>query len=394
MTVREVFTRLLVRIKKRKAPALYPEDFLILLSDAIQDRCNLSHSNYEKTQLLTDDLSNLTKHVVIDIDNDVPFPFNIHYIDGSDFVVFHRTYGMNSLPAFFPSAPVSGLNGSVNYRNQSVNNINIIRNSVFTTSVPSSAMLDQLILDSIVDGMIIKLSDSHFFVRDYRYDGNTNTLPFGFNLKEHPTQTLYIGPSDPAYFTYNASTKMFDYISGKGYTEIDDGERIAVRTPNDYWHITGMKTKLEYKKRPDCEKIFKLKIGVKRLTDEVRASIDTRKNVYLEPSIKRKNNYYHELNNENSVYPDFEVLYCNESEKDLVQLKQIEFLYLKEPKKYSFSDADLDGTDNTESLEFQDYICMEIIEQLELIVLERNGDPRVKTQPVVNNTNDMTRAKK
>ncbi len=394
MTVRQVYTRLLVRLKKRKAPALYPEDFLIYFEDAIQDRLNLSYANYEKTQLLTDDLSNLTKHVVIDIDDDVPFPFNIHYIDGSDFVVFHNSYEILSLVTFFASASVSGLNGSSNYRNQSVNDISILRNSAFTTisTLAPSSQLDQLIFDSIDDGTIIKIENSTFTIRDYRFDGNTNKLPFGFNLFDN-NQYLYINPYHPAYFVYNASTRMFDYIFGKGYTIIDE-QRISIHSPNNYWHITGMKNVLEYKKRLDCEKVFNLKVGAKRLTDEVRASVDTRKNVYLEPSVKRRNNYYHELNNENSVYPDFELLYCNESEKDLVQLKQVEFLYLKEPIKYRFSDADLDGPDNTESLEFQDYICMEIIEQLELLILERNGDPRVKTQPIVNNTNDMTRAKK
>lgn len=391
-TIRKAFEEYLIRSTKRKAPAIYPEDFVVFFNSAVRDICGLMYNEYEKTQMLSDDLSSLAKHVVIDIDDDIPFPLNIHYIDGTAFVSFHHTYEMISAPSVFPIAVVPGINGTSTVRRQSINDISILKNSRFTVSnlLPTTAILDQLIFNRIDEGTIIAIADN-CIVRDYRYDGNTNNYQFGFNLFDQPS-SIQVTPTSPLHFIYNSNTGMYDLIYGKGYSYIDE-QRLSIHSPNDYWHLTGMMNRIDYKKKIECDKVFKLNIGGKRLTDEVRASIYTNKNVYLKPSVKRRNNYYHELNNINSIYPDFEVLYCDESEINLVELRQIEFLYLKEPKIYELEDVDIDGNDNTESIEFPNSVYDKILEQTELLILEKTSNPRVKTQPLVNGISEITRAK-
>ena len=401
MTVRETYEIVSLRMKKRKAPALYPKDFAIYLNAAITDRCNIMYANYEKTQLLSDDLQNCMRHVIINIDDDTPFPFNIVNVDGTPFIQFYATYEMNNNGAIgFFSNYVEDLNPTdINdrYRRKSDNDLEILENSIFDVvyGIPSTVptappILDQLVVKNISDGIIIGIK-ANATIRDYRFGNNTNYLPFGFNLFDQGS-VIMSNSSNIRYFKYNASTRMFDFIYGSGYNLLPNGTSMIIHTPSNYWHTTGMTSVLDYKKSIACEKTLERRIGVRRLTDQVRANINTGVNIYSHPSVKRKNNYFHELNNLNSVYPDIELLYCSEEEKNLVQLRQVDLYYLKEPKKYVLDDEDCRGVDNTESLEFQDYICHDILEQVELLLLERDGNPRLQTQPLINNTLDSTRA--
>lgn len=400
MTFREGYEIVSLRLKKRKAPALYPQDYTYYANAAITDRCNVMYAKYETTQLLSDDLQNLTRHVTVDISGDMPFPFNITNIDGTPFVKFYKTYPMDHLSlTAFTAHYVDDLNPVItpaNYRLMSDNSSLTLRENALL-EVPGVTFsgygyLDQVIFKNVSDGVIIGIH-TPMTIRDYRYGENTNYLPYGFNLADQGG-SIAINASNPVmYFRYNESTGMFDYIFGNGYTDIGDG-RMLIHMPAGYWHATGMTSLLEYKKNIECENTKLRKVGVKRLTDQVRSNIYTDTNVYLHPSLKRRNNYFHELDSLTSVYPDMELLYCNESEKDLVQLKQLDLYYLKEPKKYVLTDEDCQGDDNSESFEFQDYICQEIVEHIELLILERDGNPRMQSQSILNNTNDPVRMQK
>ena len=42
--------------------------------------------------------------------------------------------------------------------------------------------------------------------------------------------------------------------------------------------------------------------------------------------------------------------------------------------------------DNTPNLEFPDYVCFEIVNIFTKLLMENAGDPRLQTNPAVNNT--------
>jgi len=395
MTVLESYQESLTRLGKKKAASFYAEDFTIFLNNAVIDRCNDLYKNYEKTQLLSDDLQNLSRHVVIDIDDNVPFPFNIKYIDGTPFVKFYDTSYIEHNGTSFNNALYNNLNCDTAYQYRATSDnslLTIARNSSFEVSgtFNATSILDVLVLEGIEDGIIISIK-TPMKIRDYRYGSNTNYLPFGFDLGGYGS-TVNITSTEPKYFYYNSSTKMFTFIYGSGYTQIDD-IRILLHSPNDYWHATGMMNIIESKNSIECEKTFVSNVEVKRLTSQVRAAIKT--NGWLKPSFKYRNNYFKEMNRLDSVYPDFEISYAEQKEKDLVLLKQVEVEYLKEPKRYVLTDEDVNSeTDTTESLEFQDYICKEIVEQVVVMFLERHSNPRVQTFGVVNDANKVAREQK
>lgn len=61
--------------------------------------------------------------------------------------------------------------------------------------------------------------------------------------------------------------------------------------------------------------------------------------------------------------------------------------YIKTPDYLYMTYADLDSdTDNTQILEFPEYVCYEIQNELTKLVLENIGDPRLQTNIPINQT--------
>lgn len=404
MTLREAYENTLIEYRKVKSASFYVEDFNYTFNKSISSKINELYAFYEKNQQLSDDLQNIYRHVIINMDSNVPFPFNMTYIDGSPFVRFNKTYMLNSNGTIgFNAHLVDGLNSinpTNNYRMFSDNtnieriNENIIFNAVngwtgiYTNTVPP---LDQIVVNDIEDGIILKIIGEVSII-DYRKGGNTNYLEYGFDLSENQEASdngyIVSSSSNPVYLKYSSSTKMFHIMSELGY-KIIDGANTLIHAPTNYLHILAMDNILSYKKTEACKTSFEKRLGVKRLTADTKNAIKT--NVWLEPSLKKENNYYKQTNNINSVYPDFIIEYCSEKEKNLVSLTKVEFQYLREPIKYVLTDDDLDGVDNTPSLEWQDYMCNDFITKTIELMLESTNNPRLGSYKPVNDSNKFGR---
>ena len=60
--------------------------------------------------------------------------------------------------------------------------------------------------------------------------------------------------------------------------------------------------------------------------------------------------------------------------------------YLRVPKKIFITEDELYGVDNTDKLEFSDYVCYEIINEFVKLLLENTADPRLSTNVPINQT--------
>ena len=382
MTIREAYEQALIHLNKKGAPALYLEDFLVLFNNAIQNKVNELYALYQTSQQLADDLQNLHRHVFIDVDTDVPYPFNIDYYDGTPFVQFNGSY---ELPAASSSADFYFLDGNGKYSSDLTTEDGIYQNAEFVASgVAVGSILDQIRLGDNISNVIFKVSvpsGGIVILRDWRED-NGDAYPWSFDLGGSSTVTVTEG--NPVYLRFNGNN--YDLVSGTGYEYIDD-ERVLVSAPDNYLHLLGLATSVGIKKNITCEGYNDKKYGAARLTSDREVSI--RQNSFLEPKAKRP--YFSIKNNFNSVYPNIEITYRKASEKELVKLNKIELIYLKEPNFYNLLDEELDGDDNTEKIEFQEYICQEIVKEVVEIILENNSDARVQSFPYVNESTNMSR---
>lgn len=68
----------------------------------------------------------------------------------------------------------------------------------------------------------------------------------------------------------------------------------------------------------------------------------------------------------------------------IFKLEKVHIDYIKTPQYIRLTPTQLDLTEDTSQImEFPDYVCQEIINELVHIVMENSGDPRLQTHPVV-----------
>ena len=71
-------------------------------------------------------------------------------------------------------------------------------------------------------------------------------------------------------------------------------------------------------------------------------------------------------------------------DNSVFQLAAIKVDYIKAPQHIRLTQEQIDLTEDTSQiLEFPDYVCQEIINELVKLILENAGDPRTSTQPLV-----------
>lgn len=85
----------------------------------------------------------------------------------------------------------------------------------------------------------------------------------------------------------------------------------------------------------------------------------------------------------NATTARIEIRYGKDS--SLFELKNVYIDYIKTPQHIRLTQEELDLTEDTsQMMEFPDYVCQEIINELVKLVLENSGDPRLQSNVAVN----------
>ena len=162
--------------------------------------------------------------------------------------------------------------------------------------------------------------------------------------------------------------------------------------PDDYMHILNcICTFISDKRCDNCE----IHVGANKVDSAEWPHIIN--NYYMKPSMKRpyyyisnvvdpiiNTNYYKRQDHRqgNSYLPVMQIKCGKLPQKN--SLKSVYVDYLRTPKTITLTQDQLDEvTDNTELLEFPDYVIYEIINEMTTLILENSSSPRVQTQPVV-----------
>lgn len=184
-----------------------------------------------------------------------------------------------------------------------------------------------------------------------------------------------------------------------------------IEMPLDYLHLLNCILEFETTKNKGCIKQGQTyKYPARRLTSDMYTQIMN--NAYMRPSFKRP--YYYINNVNTSIDPptnsemDTEISESNNkiSTKDkrisnsskvkiefkfgdnsLYKLKSVYVDYLKSPIYIKLTQAQIiSDTDTSQVLEFQDYVCYEIINIFVRLYMENIIDPRLQTTIPINAT--------
>lgn len=260
-----------------------------------------------------------------------------------------------------------------------------------------------------------KVKAPSLILDDYNYFINKTVQQYinknynAYDINQQKSDDLRVLKST-AVLTPSLSTDVTGELLSKTY-EVD--------LPDDYLHILNCLVEYNVTKQFKCYNVGSpVHFGAKRLTADMYPQIIN--NYYMRPSYK---NPYFYINNVNisNTYPttdsqvdvDYTPLgteleaeniekiapkrYGNKSKvrmeirygKDdsLFTLSKVYIDYLKSPQFIRLTQDQVDEVeDNSQILEFPDYVCYELINDLVKLLMENASDPRLQTHIPVNQT--------
>lgn len=190
--------------------------------------------------------------------------------------------------------------------------------------------------------------------------------------------------------------------------------------PMDYLHLLNCVCNFKVSGTFKCyDKDENVQFGARRLTADMWSQIIN--NFYMRPSYRRPYYYIHNVNNNvnlpTNTTTDCELpdkIIIGDKETSLIEkpainrygnaepvrmeirygkddsvfdLTKIYIDYIKTPQHIRLTQAQLDQTvDTSQILEFPDYVCQEIINELVKLMMENASDPRLQTNIPINQT--------
>jgi hypothetical protein len=175
--------------------------------------------------------------------------------------------------------------------------------------------------------------------------------------------------------------------------------------PSDYFHLLNCVVEYIPTRNFLCYDVGKpVYFGAKRLTADLFSQVIT--NFYMKPSYKNPYYYLHNISDPtvsvNPTAPNIPEIGTNNrygnpslvkieirygTDDSVFQLSRVLIDYLKVPRHVRLTQAQVDTTvDNSQVLEYPDYVCQEIIKELVKLLMENASDPRLQTNPLVNQT--------
>lgn len=208
-------------------------------------------------------------------------------------------------------------------------------------------------------------------------------------------------------------------VDSAQWSDVFDFGEYFCDLPTDYLHILNCIVTFNPTNESNNQKCYNsiLKQGTlvpaRKLTSDIYPSILT--NAYLKPSVKNpyffintrtvsKKTESNDSDNTQSLAKIIEGSSASseslEETKNVLELKcgdttyykpnKVYIDYIKTPVKIELTHDDLHYLeDNTQTLEFPDYVCYEIINELTKLVLENASDPRLQTNFPINQTIDV-----
>lgn len=355
MTVRQVWEGMLTELSKVSAPSMLLQDFNYFLNKAVYQYINKRYNIYDINQQTTDDLRVLKSTAVL---TPTLASKTLSGVDTSQW----NTGQVNLLGAtyeiYLPLDYLHMLNCiciyKLNKRFKCYNQGDYVQFAAKRLTADSWSVV-------VNDYYNRPLPE-----RPYYYIHNVNQ---SVDLPTNPVEDVSILTR-----TLKGTDSAKDYTNSKiyvrKYKESQEGEEQEVTNLEDQYEFWTFK-----EKHPTWD-----------VTETVEV-IEGQSN--LPRTISLKN-----IQNKSTVKKESGVRYGNPSsvrceirygkDHSVFELQSVVIDYIKAPQTIRLTQEQVDLTEDTSQImEFPDYVCQEIINELTMLVMENNADPRLQTNTVV-----------
>ena len=356
MTARQVYEGVLIELNKVKAPSLLLEDFNYLFNKAINQYINKKYNIYDTNQQSTDDVRVLKSSAVLEpiktpqqkigaTHNEASVSYCGNVIKPTS--IFGATYDFN-LPADY----LHLLNCVCIYK---VNKQFKCYNAGDTWQQGATRLTSD-IWPQIINNFYMKPS----YKKPYYYIHNINNSSIATNGEFGKNANNNFNPTTPISVDTNSQTSIQQYG-----TDVPANEDETVQRTSDGSTPVRINDSIQLNNESvNLPRSITLK--------------DANGNSYQDDTVERTAG--HRYGNASNVR--LEIRYGKDD--SVFQLQYIWVDYLKAPQHIRLTQEQIDLTqDTSQIMEFPDYVCQEIINELVMIVMENSSDPRTQTHIAV-----------
>lgn len=361
MTARQVWEGMLTELSKVNAPSMLLQDFNYFFNKAINQYINKRYNIYDISQQTTDDLRVLKATTVLEPEL---IANTISGVDTSDWKAGNASLFGATYEVYLPLDYLHMLNCicvyKLNKRFKCYNEGDYVQFAAKRLTADSWSVV-------VNDYYNRPLPE-----RPYYYIHNVNQ---SVDLPTNPLEDVSIltrtlkGTDSAKDYTNSNSIKI--YV--RKYKESQEGEEQEVTNLEDQYELQTFK-----EKHPTW---------IVTETAEVKNTTESQSN--LPRTISLKN-----IQNKSTVEKEAGVRYGNPSsvrceirygkDHSVFELQSVVIDYIKAPQTIRLTQEQVDLTEDTSQImEFPDYVCQEIINELTMLVMENTADPRLQTNTVV-----------
>ena len=365
MTARQVWEGMLTELSKVNAPSMLLQDFNYFFNKAINQYINKRYNIYDISQQTTDDLRVLKATTVLEPEL---IANTISGVDTSGWKAGNASLFGATYEVYLPLDYLHMLNCICVYKLNK-------RFKCYNAGDYVQFAAKRLTADS----WSVVVNDYYnrpLPERPYYYIHNVNQ---SVDLPTNPVEDVSIltrtlkGTDSAKDYPNSNSNSIKIYV--RKYKESQEGEEQEVTNLEDQYELQTFK-----EKHPTW---------IVTETAEVEIKNTTESQSNLPRTISLKN-----IQNKSTVEKESGVRYGNPSsvrceirygkDHSVFELQSVVIDYIKAPQTIRLTQEQVDLTEDTSQImEFPDYVCQEIINELTMLVMENTADPRLQTNTVV-----------
>lgn len=358
MTLRQVYEGVLVELNKVQAPSMLLEDFNYLANKAINQYINKKYNVYDVNQQSTDDLRVLKSTTVLNVTKTTKYGNNT----SGDVISQNSLYGA-TYEAFLPADYLHLLNCVCNYKVKKQFKCYDPNTYVQFGAVRLTADL----WGQIINNFYMKPSykKPYYYLHNVNVDEAVPTNPYNSSTGEGTdmNKDRYGVTPFEEYILVDQSTVTIPDANETYYTKSGDVYTVCDPQPTQWAASTDY-----YIYNNDDPYVTK-QLGNTNLprTFSLDNSVDA--SLIEKPTAQR-------LANTSKVRIEIRT----GKDDSIFDLKSIYIDYIKAPQHLRLTQEQIDLTEDTsQMMEFPDYVCQEIINELTHLIMENSSDPRLQS---------------